>query len=255
MLNQEVLFECDYRYQVPWKSLIFTAPIPGLFLLLGWWGHSVLIVSLTALWCAGVAGVVAHNHAEHDHAKIQVCQRDIRVVRENGTVVRSFDFRDMQSIKASGGNSVIVEMQIKGGSALYTLTGVTDAARFAETAAAQLRQIQSGVDPVQQTDPLKIPEQAFWPEQSACAESVADTLHAAEQLRLTGQITQGQFDVMTGKKAPQQAPVPAAAASADIQNAADFMQRTAMIAQQMCTEQAADENQQEGQTDGTGCVV
>ncbi|MBP0971573.1 MAG: hypothetical protein J5753_05980 [Oscillospiraceae bacterium] len=255
MLKQEVLFECDYRYQVPWKSLIFTAPIPGLFLLFGWWAHSVLIVSLTALWCAGVAGVIAHNHAEHDHAKIQVCQRDVRVVRENGTVVRAFDFREMQSIKERGKDSVVVEMPIKGGSALYTLTGVTDAVRFAETAAAQLRQIQSGVDPVQQTDLLKIPEQAFWPEQSACAESDTDTLHAAEQLRMTGQITQEQYDVMTGKKAPQQAPVPAAAASADMQNAEDFLRRNEMIAQQMRAEQAADENQQEGQNDGTGCVI
>ncbi len=87
------------------------------------------------------------------------------------------------------------------------------------------------------------------------AEQLRNVCSAAEQLRLTGQITQGQFDVMTGKTVPQQAPAAAAAASADMQNAADFMQRNAMIAQQMRAEQAAEDNRQEGQNDGTGCGV
>ncbi|MBR5722368.1 MAG: hypothetical protein IKX57_01980, partial [Oscillospiraceae bacterium] len=61
-----------------------------------------------------------------------------------------------------------------------------------------------------------------------------------------------------GKAEPQQMQPPVSqqdSGAVDLQNAEDFLRRNEMIAQQMRAEQAADGSQQEGQNDGTGCVI
>ena len=59
---------------------------------------------------------------------------------------------------------------------------------------------------------------------------------------------------MQGRSEPQHAPLPSAD-TVDMQNAADFMRRNEMIAQQMLAENEAADTIQEEKTDGTGSAV
>ncbi len=214
-------------------------------------------------WCFFVYKINADAVKEHDNKKIQITKQDIRIVRINGPVVRAFLFKDLTSIYAS--DETTLEIQVRSftnpsGYESHQLIGVGQAKRFAAIAQAQAKAVKKGAAASGYPVVPKVPEYAFQPAKRTVSESASDTLHAADQLRMTGQITQGQYDVMTGKAEPQQMqpPVPQQDSGAvDLQNAEDFRRRNEMIAQQMRAEQMQQSRSEQREDDtngGTGFI-
>ncbi len=173
---------------------------------------------------------------------LQLLPDRIRIVNtDSGAELDTVMLGEIQSFRAENAHTLWI---YTAGDSLR-ISGLKDAPAFAEALQSHMQQMRTAY----------LQRQAQTCAVQGQAEQLRNVCSAAEQLRLTGQITQEQFDVMTGKIAPQQAPAPAAAASADMQNAADFMQRNAMIAQQMRAEQSAEEKQQEGQNAESGSAV
>ncbi|MBP0971572.1 MAG: hypothetical protein IKX57_00065 [Oscillospiraceae bacterium] len=173
---------------------------------------------------------------------LQLLPDRIRIVNlYSGAELDSVMLGEIQSVTAENAHTLWI---YTAGDSLR-ISGLKDAPAFVGALQSHMQQMRASF--------LQQQAQAYAVQGQA--EQIRNVCSAADQLRMTGQITQEQYDVMTGKKAPQQAPVPAAAASADMQNAADFLRRNEMIAQQMRAEQAADENQQEGQNAETGSAV
>ena len=257
-----VLYESHYTYDVPFDSFVKATPFLTVLIFLSL--VKVFIPGILFLIFFGwlVYKSIADAVKEHDHTMIQITHQDIRIVKINGPVVRAFPFQDLMEVYASDNRTLHVKMRSFTNTCGYSaskLTGVGQAMRFAAIAQAQAQAVrQEAAQQQQQSAAPQIPAHAFQPAQRTVSESAADSLHAAEQLLMTGQITQGQYDVMTGRTAPQQMQpsVPQQNSGAlDLQNAEEFLRRNEMIAQQMRAEQAVNDNQQEEQPHGTGRVV
>ena len=263
-MGPDVLFESSYTYDPPYASCVSGLPILLLFLFVA--VKAALVVPLLLslpLWCWLVYKNNANAVKEHENKRIQITQQDIRIVRINGPVVRAFPFKDIIGIYAQDDSTLSVQVRSftdPSGYESHQLIGVGQAKRFAAIAQAQAKAVQKGAAASRYPAIPQVPAYAFQPAKRTVSESASDTLHAADQLRMTGQITQGQYDVMTGKAEPQQMqpPVPQQDSGAvDLQNAEDFLRRNEMIAQQMRAEQMQQSHSEQREDDtngGTGFI-
>ena len=240
-MEPEVLFESNYTFHVPYDKFCLSVPFLLFFLILSLIVRSFFGFLFTSLFCWLLFGGYSNEVKEHDHTKIQVTTKDIRIIRINGPIVRVYPFKDLKDVYAQDDTTISIKMRSDSDvTGYHLLTGVGNAKRFAAIAQAQAKAFRQAEAAAQQkrTAP-QIPGYAFQPHQQTMPESEADSLHAAEQLLMTGQITQGQYNIMIGRAAQQPLQQPLQSQdmnTLDLQNAADFMQRNEMIAQQMRAE-------------------
>ena len=243
-MGQDVLFESSYTYNPPYKSCASGLPI--FLILLFFMLKEVFVPGILFIifWCWLTYKINADAVKEHDRTKIQITEQDIRIVKINGPVMRAFLFKDLINICAQDDTTLSLQVRSftnPSGYESHQLIGVGQARRFAAIAQAQAKAVQRAAASQQRPAAPQIPAYAFQPARRTVPESAADSLHAAEQLLMTGQITQGQYDIMTGRAAPQQMQQPEPqqdSGTLDLQNAEDFLRRNEMIAQQMLAEQA-----------------
>ena len=246
-MDNELLFECDYRN--PYTSDYLLTALVALCFLVVLTALHIYIGTLFILFILVLLlTTVLHETAQHHHAKIQIWENEICVVRDNQTVMRTIALRDVRSIQAAekSGFQLMVEIPTQHGTSVSRselLFGIADPVGFERVLRARLEEMNG----MQQQHPQTIPEFQPLSRQPAISENEINEIHAAEHLLRHGMITPQQMAGMYRLPGQEQ---PLSQDEINARNAADYRQRKEMLAQQLGGTPETDKEQEHGQRSG-----
>ncbi len=248
-MENELFFECDYRN--PYTSDYLLTALVALCFLVVLTALHIYIGTLFILFVLSLLLLtVLHETAQHYHAKIQIRENEICVVRDNRTVMRTIALRDVRSIQAAekNGFQLMVEIPTQQGPSVSRselLFGIADPVGFERVLRARLEEMHK----MPQQLPQAIPAPQPLRRQPALSENEINEIRAAEHLVQQGRISPEQFAGMYSQPEPQQA-LRLSQDEIDARNAAVYMQRREMLAQQLGSAENQtnnDEDQSHGQ--------
>ena len=200
----------------------------------------------TLFMLALLSGVVVwgiRETVQNSQMKIQVREQEIRIEQKNGEILRSISLSDVAGVSADINGDVYVYMLTSETGTCQTLVGIEKPDSFAVFAQNRIRQMKEN-EGHPKPAAEKPPEPVCIPE-PVIPESVINEFRAAEHLVQQGKISPEQFAGMYSQPEPQQAPR-LSQDEIDERNAAAYMQRREMLAQQLGGSFRQDEEKSNG---------
>ena len=269
-MDSEVIFECRYgsdsfesKAGISCGDIAFIMGINALFLFFGICAKSFGLIFFVLLMVVILTVHFYRYCREHDDAKIQVTQKKLQIIGRNGRIERSFDLRDITKIYAVGSSAVIVRVPLDPFAPRddeyteYTLDDAADNAGVVMNVLKQIAKLNTDSEQISESGEQIPAEQPQFSavQQRDLTEDEADAFHAAQHLLNQGMISDRQYEKLLEPQTPEpDAEQPVQTADINSQNAADYMQRQAMLAQQLETAPQSVESEKEKEYGRAGLV-
>lgn len=258
-MNSGVLFESDFRCSFPFGRIMTFAGASALlvYLMLRLRADAHVFAAMLLLPVIVLLTVLFFlNITQYHRAKLQVTPEQICFVRKNGKALRTIPLRTVQEVRLTGDDSAMLKLRPdptfwnRKETVVESLVGIENAADFAEII---LKQTELLRDSQQHAADADLPPDQEIPHDAAAEKADTDALHAAEYLLNQGMISEQQFGnlLASQKSQPEQS---VQTGDINAQNAADDLQRQAMLAQQPGTVPQSDESEKEKEYGRAGFV-
>ena len=246
-MEEKVIFECGYGKKYELSS--FPRNKAGLIFLLlfaSLCSGSFLFSAVILMILAAVIGKWVFSAMENYCVKIQLLPYEIRVRKEGGPLMAQISLNAVRDIYRTGDDIVvqIVTDPVRNTFTEQYFPNVHESVAFLTAAKAQLEMVKQE-NALRQA--VMLQQQAAQPPVMplpVMPESERNKILAAEHLLQQGMITQQQFTDMYRRQVPAQ---PLSQAEINARNAADYLQRQEMLAQQLGRTPETDKEQEHGQ--------
>ena len=238
-MDNEVLFECDYQMPASCSSMLLFYSVCTIFMLAAISDGGIVLMPLFMFFMLLRAALYLFEASQHYCTKIQLLPDAVRVRNEDGKILRCVSLIDVVSVRVQKPNKDkdpdTIELVKNSPNGITRVTekfnGVARAQDFADAVTQQLARLHSAPFPQKNPQPqpmMPLPVMR----QPVLSETEINEFRAAEHLVQQGRISPEQLAGMYSQPEPQQAQR-LSQDEINARNAAAYMQRQEMLAQQL----------------------